>query len=254
MLMKCPFRFWITTCLTLCIACVTVTSATAGEPTIIPQLTVRGKATLQVPADQLQLQVGITSEAKTVKQALGENTKKIQAIEQALKEIGLSKKEYKTGRFQVQPRWSARPPKYHDDWQAEIIGYRVNNHFSIKTRQIELGGKIIESCSRVGANTIGSIIFNLATPQMYRSQAITAANANARADANALASAAELNLGKVMNISLDNAAATPLRSRSMAFSAEMAKSAAPSLNLSPGEVTVQASVTITYKVSGPLKK
>ena len=253
--MKSPSRFWIATCLTLlCIVCLMATSASAGEQTIIPQLTVRGNATLQVPADQLQMQVGVTSEAKTVKQALDENTKKIHAIEQVFKKIGLSRKEYKTGRFQIQPRWSTRPPKYHGDWQAEIIGYRVNNHFSIKTRQIALGGKIIESCTRAGANTIGSIIFNLASPQRYRSQAITAATGNARADANALAAAAELRLGEVLNISLDDATSTPLRSRSMAFSAEMAKSTAPSLNLSPGEVTVRARVTITYKVHGPLKR
>jgi len=230
------------------------TSASAGEQTIIPQLTVRGNATLQVQADQLQMQVGVTTEAKTVKQALDENTKKIQAIEQVFKKIGLSRKEYKTGRFQVQPRWSARPPKYHGNWQAEIIGYRVNNRFSIKTRQMKLGGKIIESCTKAGANTIDSIIFNLATPRKYRSKAIMAATANARADAKTLASAAELKLEEVLNISLDNAAATPLRSRAMAFDAEMAKSSAPSLNLSPGEVTVQARVTITYKVHGPLKR
>jgi len=252
--MKRPSYFRIATCLTLLMAFSAVTSTASGEPAIIPQLTVRGNATIQVPADQLQIQVGVTTEAKTVKQALRENTVKIQAIKKVFKEIGLSKKEYKTGRFQVQPRWSTRPPQYHGLWQPKITGYRVNNHFSIKTRQIELGGKIIESCTRAGANTINSIIFNLATPQMYRTQAITAATTNARADANALASAAELNLGAVLNISLNNAASTPLRSRSMAFSAGMAKSTAPSLNLSPGEVTVQASVTITYKVSGPLKK
>lgn len=253
--MKYPSRFWIATCLILCFACMTATSATAGgETDLIPQLTVRGNATIQVPADQLQMQVGVTSEAKTVKQALDENTKKIQAIEQVFKKIGLSRKEYKTGRFQIQPRWSTRPPKYHDNWHAEIIGYRVNNHFSIKTRQIELGGKIIESCTRAGANTIDSIIFNLATPREYRSKAIAAATNNARADANALAAAAELRLGEVLDINLDDATSTPLRSRSMAFSAEMAKSAAPSLNLSPGEVTVHASVTITYEISGSLMK
>jgi len=230
------------------------TSAAAEKNTIIPQLTVRGNATIQVPADQLQMQVGITTAAKTVKEALRENTEKIQAIEKVFKEIGLTRKEYKTGRLQIQPRWSTRPPQYRGHWQPEITGYRVINIFSIKTRQIELGGKIIESCTRAGANTINSIIFNLATPQIYRSQAITAATANARADANALASAAELNLGGVLHISLDNAASTPLRRRSMNFAEGMTKSAAPSLNLSPGEVTVQASVTVTYKISGPLKK
>jgi uncharacterized protein YggE len=247
-----PFR--ITSCFVFFMVCLAATSAAAGEAGPIPQLTVRGNATLQVPADQLQLQVGVVTEAKKVKLALEENTRKIQAIEQVFKEIGLSRKEYKTGRFQVQPLWSARPPKYDDNRQAEIIGYRVNNRFSIKTRQTELGGKIIESCTGAGANTIDSIIFNLATPREYRSKAIMAATANARADANALASAAELKLGEVLNISLDNAAATPLRSRGMAFDAEIAKSSASSLNLSPGEVTVRASVTISYKISGLAEK
>ncbi len=252
--MKRTSYFRITTCLALLMAFGAVAApAASGEPAIIPQLTVRGNATIQVPADQLQIQVGVATEAKTVEQALQENTVKIKAIEKVFKEIGLSKKEYKTGRFQIQPRWSTRPPQHHGLWQPGITGYRVNNHFSIKTRQIELGGKIIESCTRAGANTINSIIFDLANPQMYRTQAITAATTNARADANALASAAELKLGEVLNISLDNAASTPLRSVSMSFGAEM-KSAAPSLNLSPGEVTVHASITITYKINGVHKK
>jgi len=253
--MKRTSYFRIAACLTLLMAFGAVTTSTAsGEPAIIPQLTVRGNATIQVPADQLQIQVGVTTEAKTVKQALRENTVKIQAIEKVFKEIGLSKKEYKTDRFQVQPRWSTRPPQYHGLWQPKITGYEVNNRFSIKTRQIELGGKIIESCTRAGANTINSIIFNLANPQMYRTQAITAATANARADANALASAAELKLGEVLNISLDNAASTPLRSRSVSFSAEMESAMPSSLNLSSGEVTVHASITITYKINGVHKK
>ena len=229
-------------------------AATAGEQSLIPQLTVRGNATLQVPADQLQLQIGAVTEAKTARQALQDNTAKMQNIEQVLEKIGLNNKEYKTGRFQIQPRWSARPPKHQGQWQPEIIGYRVNNTFAITTTQLELGGKIIESCTRAGANTIHSIIFNLANPRLYRSQAITAATANARADAKTLASAAKLKLGDVLNISLDNAAAAPLRARAMAFDAKTAQSAAPSLNLSPGEITVQARVTITYKISGPAGK
>lgn len=234
--------------------CMATTSAASGEPGLIPQLTVRGNATLQVPADQLQLQVGVVTEAKTAKQALQENTAKVQNIERALKTLGLGSKEYKTSRFQIQPRWSTRPSQYHGRWQPEIIGYQVNNSFSIKTRQLELGGKIIESCTRAGANTIDSIIFNLANPRTSRAQAITAATANARADANALASAAELKLGEVLKISLDNATTAPLRSRAMAFEAETAKSSLPSLNLSPGEVNVRASVSITYRVSGPADK
>jgi uncharacterized protein YggE len=56
-----PSRFWVVTCLTLRIACITATSATAGEPAIIPRLTVRGNAILQVPADQMQMRVGVTT-------------------------------------------------------------------------------------------------------------------------------------------------------------------------------------------------
>ncbi|RLB70447.1 MAG: hypothetical protein DRH04_03570 [Deltaproteobacteria bacterium] len=248
------FPVWFTISFIFFLMCTAATPAAGGESTLISQLTVRGNATLQVPADQLQLQVGIVSEAKTAKQALRENTAKAQQIEQALKDVGLTGKEYKTGRFQVQPRWSTRPQKHRGQWQPAIIGYRVSNFFAIKTRRLELAGKIIEACTKAGANSINSIIFDLADPQKYRAEAIAAATANARADAGALASAAEVKLGKILNLSLDNAGSSPLRSRVMNFDAGMAKAAAPALNLSPGEVTVRAGVAITYKISGPAGK
>ena len=71
----------------------------------IPQLTVRGESVLHVPADQMQLSIGVVTIAPTAGEALDANTKKMHDVEKALARKGLTTAEYKTGQFQIQPQW-----------------------------------------------------------------------------------------------------------------------------------------------------
>jgi len=89
----------------------------------LPQLTVRGEAVLHVPADQMQLSMGVVTSAVTVEAAMDSNTKKMHDVEKALIGAGLNKDEYRTGRFQVQPQWEPRPRQPVPDWQPRIVGY-----------------------------------------------------------------------------------------------------------------------------------
>lgn len=216
----------------------------------LPQLTVRGEAVLRVPADQMQLEIGVVTTAETADEALRLNTRRMQRVETALTGSGLAADEYQTGHFQVRPRWVPRPREAGPDWQPRIAGYTVSNRFRVRTRQLEHAGRLIESVTRAGANQIDALAFTLADPRRHREAAIASATAHAAADARSLAAAAGVRLGGVLSLTLDHAAAGPHRPvRSVLMEAgKTGDRAAP--DIVPGDVEVRAGVTAVYRLSG----
>ena len=222
----------------------------SGDAEIIPKLVVRGEATLNVPADQMRLNVGVVTNADSADMALSENSTIMKRVEEDLKKSGLGENEYKTGQFQIQPRWSQPPRKQTADWKPHIVGYTVTNRLKIKTTKLDIAGDLIAAANNAGANTIDSIFFDLSEPRRYRADAIRTATANAIDDAVTLAEAASTELIRVLSMRLDNVFSEPLRMRRERFSKESGIAmAAPAPVIKPGEVTVRASVVITYEIT-----
>jgi uncharacterized protein YggE len=214
----------------------------------IPKLTVRGQAELNKPADQLRLQVGVVTEAPQAESALGDNSRKMQSVVEALKKAGLGAGEYETGSFSLQPVYSQRPRSAEAEWQPKIVGYRVSNTLNVKTKKLDMAGKLIQAANDAGANSIDSISFDLADPRTHRAEAIAAAAANARSDAGALSQAADVKLVRILGISLDEAGYQPPIPLMQAGRMAMAETAmAPPIE--PGEIVVRAGVTIVYEIA-----
>jgi uncharacterized protein YggE len=224
-------------------------------PASIQRLTVRGAATLKVPADQLRLRVGVVTEAGTVKDALSRNNDQVAAVIDALQKLGLTKKEYRTGQFQIQPRWSPRPREMPENWRPHIIGYTVHNSLNIETRQISLAGPIVGAVGQAGANEIDALSFDLADPRKVQSEAIRKATANALEDAATLAASASVRLVRILSLNLENASAAPMPVRSDAFALKtLMTGSAPVPPIESGDVTVRAAVVLIYQIENKKKQ
>ncbi len=214
----------------------------------VPRLSVRGAAELEKPADQLELNIGVVTQHRDPDQAMSQNSRQMRAVVDAIERVGLGEGDYHTGRFQIRPVWSQRPPRerVEPDWRPEIVAYNVTNTIHVKTKKLRLAGEIIQAANKAGANAIDSIRFTLADPRVHRAEAIAVATANARSDARALAEAAGVRLVRVLEISLDDA--QPLRpptyERTMAMEAD---AGAPPIT--PGDVTVRANVNLVYQIA-----
>ncbi len=233
----------------LCMTAATTIGFDGDELDDLPRLTVRGNAVLYKPADQLRLRVGVVTEAAEATAAVADNSRRMTAVVAAIKKAGLDKSEYQTGRFSIRPKYNRRPRQAGPEWTRRITGYEVTNTLSIRTRKLDLAGKLIETANAAGANSIDAITFDLANPRTHRAEAIAAAAVNARSDAGILARASEVKLVRILSIHLDDTGYRPptptmLRAESMA-----ATMAAPSPPIQPGDVTVQASVTIVYEIA-----
>lgn len=215
----------------------------------VPRLTVRGDAVLHKPADQLRMRIGVVTEAAEATAAVAQNSRRMTSVVAAIRKAGLGESEYRTGRFSIRPKYNRRPRQAGPEWTRRITGYEVNNTLAIRTKKLDLAGKLIETANAAGANSIDGITFDLADPRTHRAEAIAAATVNARSDAAVLARASEVTLVRILSIHLGDSGHRPpmptmLRAENMA-----AAVTAPAPPIQPGNVSVQASVTIVYEIA-----
>ncbi len=242
-------RRQLLTALGLVTLCTTVALGFDDKASDVARLTVRGEALLYKPADQLRLRIGVVTEAAEATAAVAQNSRRMTSVVAAIKKAGLGEREYQTGRFSIRPKYNRRPRQAGPEWTRRIIGYEVNNTLAIRTKKLSLAGKLIETAHAAGANSIDAITFDLADPRTHRAEAIAAAAVNARTDAGILARASEVRLVRILSIHLDQSRHRPpvttmLRAESMA-----AAVTAPAPPIQPGDVSVQASVTIVYEIA-----
>lgn len=229
----------------LLVGCIPQTANYASFPTDLPQLVVQAEGAIQTNPDQLQLRLGVVTEAVDAGDALAQNNQRMAVVIQMLEGIGISAEEMATGQFQVRPEWSRAPRPAPTNWQSEIIGYRVTNELLINTTKVELAGDLLSFAQQSGANQIGGLQFSLADPTTHQQKAIEIATEKAIRKARTMATAAGVTLGAVQSISLDQNGGG-MQPRMMLAEARMA-SAEP-VPVAAGKVEISAAVTIIYRL------
>lgn len=210
----------------------------------VPQLTLSASATIWKPSDQLQMKIGVVTRGDTAREALAQNSMRMQTAIDCLKRISLTEEDYETSQFSINPIYSICPPNPPPSWRAEIVGYEVTNTLLIHTAQLDMAGQIIDLANKAGANSITDIRFGLRSCRDYWTEALSAAGANAVADAQAIARSTGVNLVRVLSISLNHTQVSS-HTHNVASFAKVAGTAPP---IEPGEVSLTANVTLIYQI------
>jgi hypothetical protein len=143
-----------------------------------------------------------------------------------------------TGGYSLYPEYN----EPRDGGKATITGYRAENSISIETGALDLVGPLIDAAIAAGANRVNSLDYNLRDNSKARSEAITKASKDAQTQAQALAAALAVKLGPIVHASTV-AEIRPVQAR-VAFGAAKAMSTP----IEPGQVTVPATVSLTYEI------
>src|SRR5262249_46922218 len=186
---------------------------TAPEGRVI----VTGEGEVAVAPDHAQITSGVTTRAKSVKEATDANSKVMAAVTAALLEAGVEQKDIQT-RFSIQPVYAPQGPST----EPKLSGYSVSNQVRVKIREIGKIGEILDRLITAGATDLGGIAFLVSNPSKALDQAREAAIADARRKAEVYTHASGLRLGQVKWIVEDTGVALPIPMRAQAGSASMA--------------------------------
>jgi len=216
----------------------TLLAAPALAQTAPPaMISVTGEATVSAAPELAQIDAGVTSEAKTAREASEANNAAMGKVLQALKGAGIAEKDFQTSRLSLQPQSAPNRPG-----PSAIVGYRASNRVTIRLRDVTKLANVIDTLVGAGANDIGGINFMVSNASKLLDEAREQAVADARRKAEIYAKAAGVMLGAPLSISEEGNAA-PVPYRKMAVG--MAVAAAP---VAQGEETLQVTVSVSWAI------
>ncbi len=199
-------------------------------------ITVTGEGIVQAAPDQATISLGVTTTAETAVEALAANSTALAKVIAQLKAAGVEAGDLQTSNLSLNPNWS----NYESVSGSAISGYTASNQVSVRVRDLDALGSILDAAVSDGANTMNGITFGLAAPTPVLNEARALAVADARERATVLATAAGVQLGAIETITEGGAFTGP---------APMFREASAAVPIENGEVGMTASVTVTYAIA-----
>ena len=200
-----------------------------------------GEGSVSLAPDYARIRSGVTTRAKTAKEAADANGKAMAAVMAMLLSAGIEQKDIQTARFSVQPIYESRQP----NTEQKLTGFSVSNQVDVTIRQIGKVGEILDRLVTTGATDAGNVEFLHSDLSKALDRAREAAVADARRKAELYAHAAGLSLGSVNWITEDSGYAPPMAKT--AVRAFDGGSAPPPI--AAGEDTLYVRITVGFDMS-----
>jgi uncharacterized protein YggE len=235
----------------LALAVLTPPGGAAAQPaqpeTREPFLSVTGEGLVRAQPDMAIITLGVVSEAPNAGEALAANNRSMTGILDALRADGLESRDLQTSGFTVDPVYS-QPPRDYDGstpFTPEIVGYRVSNNISVRIRELDRVGQILDRVVTLGANSISGPVFTVADPTPLEDQARRAAVRDALRKGELFADVAGETLGPIVRI--EESVVIPPQPLPMGAAMRM-EAADASVPIEGGELTFQAHVSVSWRL------
>ena len=206
------------------------------------QMTVTAEGVVNATPDMARVQIGVQTAGPSAQIALGENSKRMDAVFSFLKEQGIEERDMQTTQFSIHPQWK-RIKASSSNQTPSIEGYIVSNSINLRLRDLEKLGVILDKVTQDGANNLGSVQFDVSNRAELMDQARVNAVKAARARAELLSSAAGGKLGDILLISESGGFAPQPR-----FARAEADVALASVPIAEGELSIRAMISLTYEL------
>jgi uncharacterized protein YggE len=225
---------------------VAVAQGTESVPTPPPEIVASGMGEARVSPDRAVVTVGVQSRAATAGAAARENARKVAAVLDTLRGMGLASDQLSTMNYSVYPE-----QRFDQQGQKPVVtGYVVQNMVRVEVRRIDQAGAVLDAALSRGANQVHSFDFFASNTDAPRRQALAEAVARARGDAEAAARAAGGSLGAMLGLMVGGGGVPMPR---MDFASRrgvaggVAMEAAAPTPVEPGQEVVRSFVTVRWQ-------
>ena len=210
-----------------------------------PTIDVTGQGEAAVAPDMAILSLSVMREAETAREALDQANEAMGEVIEAMRGEGVEGRDLQTSGLSIEPRYVY--PERAGEEGPRIVGYQVSNTLTVRVRDIERVGEVLDLSVTLGVNQGGSIVLTNDDPAAALEDARTAAVANAKSKAETLAEAAGVRLGRVMSISEQTRGAEPRPMAAPQMAMRVAAEDA-SVPIEAGENTYHVHVNVSFEI------
>lgn len=193
--------------------------------------------TVEVEADYAVLTLGVLSQDSTPTGAAEAMDSRLRSLTDTLLAMGFPAESLPTARYRINPE------RGRD--RSQVSGYTASGALRVNIWEIVRVPAVIEAALSAGATDVTGLHFSAADVREARDEALGRAYAEASRDAEVLAAAACGRLGEAIEISTSAPSAYGVRA---ATYAETARGAELSAGITPGAITVEATVTARWEI------
>ena len=196
---------------------------------------------VEAAPDIVTVSAGVTTQATTAVEAMRLNAEAMTAVVARIKQLGVAERDIQTAGINLGAMYD-----YDQAQQRQVFrGYQASNRVSVKLRQIQRTGEVLDALVAAGATDLGGPEFAIDDDTAARAQARRQALETARAQALEYARAAGYSDIRLLEISETVAAQPPMPLAQFAR-AEAADAKTP---VQPGLVQAGVTVRVTYAMT-----
>jgi uncharacterized protein len=201
-----------------------------------PMVATTGFGEASAIPDRATIYIAVQTRAPTAGAASTDNARRVKAVMDTLRQIGIAGDQLETANYSVTPEmtYPTTPSQ-----APRTVAYTVTNSLLVKLRRIDDVGRVIDAALAKGANEISSLQFSSSKADSVRSVALAAAVVDAKAQAETMARAAGGSLGQLLELSTS----IPIRPMPL-MQPLMARAAATPIT--PGEQSISATVNAKW--------
>ncbi|MCK9580658.1 MAG: SIMPL domain-containing protein [Methanoregula sp.] len=233
--------------LILAVAAVGTASAASDSTDKDKVITSTGTGNVIGTPDRAQVTFSVQTENTDVKQAQSENSVKMNSVIDALVAAGIPRDALKTTGYNIYPVYEESTGGI---LTPKIKTYQVTNTLTVTLHDVSKTGEVIDVAVANGINQATSIQFMLSDEQsqVLRTQALQKAVTRARSDADTVATTMGTTITGVKNADISQGYSPVLYQNYQYDAMGGAMKTAASTPVQSGDITVSATVTITYTI------
>jgi uncharacterized protein len=206
----------------------------------IVELTVN--ESVEAEPDIVTVSAGVTTQARTAVEAMRTNATAMQSVIDRIKALGIAERDIQTTGITLGAMYD-----YNQQTQRQVFrGYQAGNRVSVKLRDIQRTGEVLDALVAAGATDLGGPDWSIDDDTAARAQARRQAMETARAQALEYTRAAGYADIRLLEVS-ETIARQPPMPFVGALRAEVAQDA--STPVQPGMVQASVTVRVTYEMT-----
>lgn len=243
-------------CTAVMMACVlTSASLTACSSASVPStitvqsaensgICVSGEEKIQATPDIAEITYSVYTQEKDAKTCQTKNATEVDAVISLLKEKGIDEKNIRTNNVGLDPIY---------DWNdgRKITGYEMTTEIVVSSVPIDEAGTIISDSVNAGINSIDSVQYQCSNFDELYAEALKNAITSARKKADLMAEAGGkkvVAMTQVQELSSSDQAVAYTSNNMKQMAVMEADSADTGTSLMPGQVEVDAEVSVTFSI------
>tara|TARA_R110002126_G_scaffold92837_1_gene220122 strand:+ start:5719 stop:6444 length:726 start_codon:yes stop_codon:yes gene_type:complete len=210
-------------------------------------ISVTGEGTASITPDMAVITMTVMRQENTAREALDANNQAMAQVLASMGEAGIAERDLQTSSFSIDPQYFYPKNNGNQPVTPKITGYRVFNSLTIRIRDLDKLGSILDKSVTLGVNQGGQILFTNDDPSAAITEARKQAMMDAIDKAKTLTQAAGVGLGRIAEINeqRNNSSPVPMMRAEMA----MKMSADASVPVASGENQYRVSVNVTFELA-----